>query len=303
MTTLPTSRQPLFTLTEGFRLVLASGSPRRRLFLSEWGLPFELARPDGAEPLPLPGEQPDAYTRRAAAAKAHAVAASLDRTGARASASTQDKAIILSADTVVAVDGDILGKPHDAAHALAMLQRLTGRGHEVISAVCLLLPPSAGAPEEIFGNAPCNAPCNASGKTSGDTSGDTSGKTPCNAPCNTSGNTSGDTSGDTPDHAPHKARDTDINCESQGCGAEELIFSDVSRVYFHPWPESVLRAYVDTGEPHDKAGAYAIQGQGAFLVDRIEGSWSTVVGLPVTQLAHLLLHRGFMRPCASPRLP
>ena len=74
-------------------------------------------------------------------------------------------------------------------------------------------------------------------------------------------------------------------------------------MYFHPWPESVLRAYVDTGEPHDKAGSYAIQGQGAFLVDRIEGSWSTVVGLPVTQLAHLLLHRGFMRPCASPRLP
>ena len=291
MTTLPTSRQPLFTLTEGFRLVLASGSPRRRLFLSEWGLPFELARPDGAEPLPLPGEQPDAYTRRAAAAKAYAVAASLDRTGARTSASTQDKAIILSADTVVAVDGDILGKPHDAAHALAMLQRLTGRGHEVISAVCLLLPPSAGAPEEIFGNAPCNASGNASGNTSGDTSGKTSGKT------------SGATHDATPDHAPHKAHDTDINCESQGCGAEELIFSDVSRVYFHPWPESVLRAYVDTGEPHDKAGAYAIQGQGAFLVDRIEGSWSTVVGLPVTQLAHLLLHRGFMRPCASPRLP
>ena len=148
----PTTRQPLFTLTEGFRLVLASGSPRRRLFLSEWGLPFELARPDGAEPLPLPGEQPDAYTRRAAAAKAYAVVACLDRTGARTSASTQDKAIILSADTVVAVDGDILGKPHDAAHALAMLQRLTGRGHEVISAVCLLLPPSAGAPEETSGD-------------------------------------------------------------------------------------------------------------------------------------------------------
>ena len=267
MTTLPTSRQPLFTLTEGFRLVLASGSPRRRLFLSEWGLPFELARPDGAEPLPLPGEQPDAYTRRAAAAKAYAVAASLDRTGARASASTQDKAIILSADTVVAVDGDILGKPQDAAHALAMLQRLTGRGHEVISAVCLLLPPSAGALEE----------------------------TSCTA--------SGNILGTAPGNATFTTHSADNTAACRGCSAEELIFSDVSRVYFHPWPESVLRAYVDTGEPHDKAGSYAIQGQGAFLVDRIEGSWSTVVGLPVTQLAHLLLHRGFMRPCASPRLP
>ena len=275
MTTLPTSRQPLFTLTEGFRLVLASGSPRRRLFLSEWGLPFELARPDGAEPLPLPGEQPDAYTRRAAAAKAYAVAASLDRTGARASASTQDKAIILSADTVVAVDGDILGKPHDAAHALAMLQRLTGRGHEVISAVCLLLPPSAGALEE----------------------------TPCTASRTAPGTASGNILGATPDHATYMTLSADNTAACHGCSAEELIFSDVSRVYFHPWPESVLRAYVDTGEPHDKAGSYAIQGQGAFLVDRIEGSWSTVVGLPVTQLAHLLLHRGFMRPCASPRLP
>ena len=287
MTTLPTSRQPLFTLTEGFRLVLASGSPRRRLFLSEWGLPFELARPDGAEPLPLPGEQPDAYTRRAAAAKAYAVAASLDRTGARASASTQDKAIILSADTVVAVDGDILGKPHDAAHALAMLQRLTGRGHEVISAVCLLLPPPAGTPEETSGTAPGTAP----GNTSGD------------ACCNTSGTAPGNTSGATPDRAPYTTHSADNTAACQGCSAEELIFSDTSRVYFHPWPESVLRAYVDTGEPHDKAGSYAIQGQGAFLVDRIEGSWSTVVGLPVTQLAHLLLHRGFMRPCASSRLP
>lgn len=262
MTAQPTSRQPLFSLTDGFRLVLASGSPRRRLFLSEWGVPFELARPDRAEPLPLPGEQPDAYTRRAAAAKAHAVAASLNRTGAKASPFTQEKAIILSADTVVAVDGDILGKPHDAAHALSMLQRLTGRGHEVISAVCLLLPLSAGAHEETYGNA--------------------DGVTSCSA--------------------PDCARGADKNIAYQGCGAEELVFSDASRVYFHPWPENVLRAYVDTGEPHDKAGAYAIQGQGAFLVDRIEGSWSTVVGLPVTQLAHLLLDRGFMRPCASPPL-
>ena len=295
----PTSRQPLFTLTDGFRLVLASGSPRRRLFLSEWGLPFELARPDGAEPLPLPGEQPDAYTRRAAAAKAYAVAASLDRTGARASASTQDKAIILSADTVVAVDGDILGKPHDAAHALAMLQRLTGRGHEVISAVCLLLPPSAGALEETS----CTASGTAPGNTSGDACCNTSGNAPGNASGNTSGNVSGNTSGATPDRAPYATHSADNTAACQGCSAEELIFSDTSRVYFHPWPESVLRAYVDTGEPHDKAGSYAIQGQGAFLVDRIEGSWSTVVGLPVTQLAHLLLHRGFMRPCASSRLP
>lgn len=295
MTAQSTWRQPLFSLTEGFRLVLASGSPRRRQFLSEWGLPFELARPDGAEPLPLPGEQPDAYTRRAAAAKAYAVVACLDRTGARTSASTQDKAIILSADTVVAVDGDILGKPHDAAHALAMLQRLTGRGHEVISAVCLLLPPSAGASENVLGNTAGVATGIATGIASGVVSGIATGIADGATP-----DTTHDT---TPGNVPDTTHNADSNALCQGCGAEELIFSDASRVYFHPWPESVLQAYVDTGEPHDKAGAYAIQGQGAFLVDRIEGSWSTVVGLPVTQLAHLLLHRGFMRPCTSPRLP
>lgn len=62
-----------------------------------------------------------------------------------------------------------------------------------------------------------------------------------------------------------------------------------TRVTFHKWPDEVLAAYVATGEPMDKAGAYAIQGQGAFLVDSIEGSWSSVVGLPLAELMDLLL--------------
>ncbi|MBQ3060633.1 MAG: septum formation protein Maf [Desulfovibrio sp.] len=203
---------PLFRLAPGLRLLLASASPRRRQFLEEWGLPFTLVRPGGIEPSPASGETPAAYACRAARAKAHAAAASLtaqERTGS----------LILSADTVVTLTDDILGKPHDAAHALTMLERLAGRDHNVISAVCLLLPD----------------------------------------------------------------------------GQEEL-FSDVSRVFFHPWPRSVLQAYTASGEPDDKAGAYAIQGQGAFLVERIEGSWSTVVGLPVTPLARILLERGCMLP-------
>ena len=60
----------------------------------------------------------------------------------------------------------------------------------------------------------------------------------------------------------------------------------------------MLQPYLDTGELHDKAGAYAIQGQGAVLVERVDGSWSTVVGLPVTQLAQVMLDRGLMLPCA-----
>ncbi len=207
---------PLFRLAPGLELILASASPRRRQFLSEWGLPFATARPTGVEPRPEADEKPDAYTRRAAQAKALAVERRLDP-------ATRARALILAADTVVALEGDILGKPRDTGHALEMLTRLTGRGHEVISAVCLLPPPGwPGGPVELF--------------------------------------------------------------------------SDVSRVFFHDWPRSVLAAYARTHEPDDKAGAYAIQGQGAFLVERVEGSWSTVVGLPVTPLVRILLERGLIFP-------
>ena len=157
---------PLFRLAPDVELVLASASPRRRQFLMEWGLPFATARPQGVEPRPEAGENPASYTRRAAQAKARAVASALSPT-ARA------RSLILAADTVVAVDDDILGKPRDTPHALDMLTRLAGRGHEVISAVCLLLPQGwPGLPGELF--------------------------------------------------------------------------SDVSRVFFHAWPESVLAAYART---------------------------------------------------------
>lgn len=125
----------LFALAPGIRLVLASTSPRRRQFLEEWGLPFVPVRPENAEPRPKPGENPQQYTMRAAEAKALAVA----------SHPTHADALVLAADTVVALEGDILGKPRDQAEALSMLARLSGRGHDVISAVCLVLPARAAA--------------------------------------------------------------------------------------------------------------------------------------------------------------
>ncbi|WP_302512422.1 Maf family nucleotide pyrophosphatase [uncultured Desulfovibrio sp.] len=202
--------RPLFVLRPGIRLVLASASPRRRQFMDEWGLPYTVVRPAGVEPRPGHGESPAAYALRAATAKARAVAASADA-GA--------DGLILAADTVVALDSDILGKPADDTDALDMLRRLSGRGHEVITGVCCLFPDGSSAG-----------------------------------------------------------------------------FADTSAVRFHAWPDDVLRAYVRSGEPADKAGAYAIQGQGAFLVESVYGSWSTVVGLPVSRLAALLLEGGWMRP-------
>ena len=79
--------------------------------------------------------------------------------------------------------------------------------------------------------------------------------------------------------------------------AVEIVFSDASRTGFacssqvrlHSWPQAVLAAYARSGEPLDKAGAYAVQGLGTFLVAEIAGSWSNVVGLPVTELTEFLL--------------
>ena len=73
-------------------------------------------------------------------------------------------------------------------------------------------------------------------------------------------------------------------------------FTDAARVRFLAWDEAVLSAYVRTREPEDKAGAYAVQGQGAFLIDEIHGSWSTVVGLPQARLAQELLSRSLLFP-------
>ena len=235
--------RPLFRLSAGYELVLASGSPRRRQFLNEWGLPFRLALAEAEEPRPMPGESPEAYTRRAAIAKALAVGQNLLPNPALPhAAGAALLPVILAADTVVAIDGDILGKPHSPAHALSMLERLSGASHEVISAVCLLLPPQCGG-------------------------------------------------------IPVASALPELNVQDTVQGDFRMLsFSDVSRVYFHHWPQPVLQAYVDTGEPNDKAGAYAIQGQGAVLVERVEGSWSTVVGLPVTPLAQVMISLGIMQP-------
>ncbi|QCC85062.1 septum formation inhibitor Maf [Desulfovibrio desulfuricans] len=257
---------PLFRLSPGFELLLASGSPRRRQFLNEWGLPFRLALPNAEEPRPLQGEPPEAYTRRAATAKALAVAQTLRQQAAHKAAdgapAASPQPVILAADTVVAIGGDILGKPDNPAHALSMLARLNGASHEVISAVCLLLPaqPALTPAAQALADVPASISY---------------------TEASASGNAN-----------------TAFNLQETLVGSFcMLTFSDVSRVFFHHWPMPVLQAYVDTGEPTDKAGAYAIQGQGAVLVERVEGSWSTVVGLPVTALAQVMMDRGLMLPC------
>lgn len=192
-------------------LVLASSSPRRRDFMRELGLSFRILPARTKEERPLPDEKAMAYALRTARSKAGHVRRELPL------AADEPAPLVLAADTIVVLDGDILGKPASPAEAVAMLERLSGRTHNVITACCLWF-----ADEQ----------------------------------------------------------------------EPRVEFADSTSVLFAPWPREILEAYTATGDPMDKAGAYGIQGKGAFLVERIEGSWSTVAGLPVSRVLHALFACG-----------
>jgi septum formation protein len=190
-------------------IVLASGSPRRRELLGHLRVPFRVIVPDVDESA-RPGEAPRDLVSRLASEKAAAVAAGLDGEAA-------DTAV-LAADTVVEVDGEVLGKPADEADARRMLRRLSGRSHRVHTGVALR------------------------------------------------------------------------------CGARTAAETVTTIVTFVPLTSAMIEWYLATGEPFDKAGAYAIQGTGGVFVDTVRGSVSNVVGLPLTTVAHLLEAAGAWSP-------
>ena len=179
------------------RIILASQSPRRRELLSLVGIPHDV-RPADLDERVLPGESPAPHAERLARAKAEAVAAN------------EPDAIVIGADTIVVLDGDILGKPRDAADAAAMLQRLSGRTHTVLTAVAVAR----------------------NGRTVS--------------------------------------------------GVESV------EVTFRPLTAEQIDAYIATGEPMDKAGAYGIQGYGAVIVERVHGDYFAVMGLALGRLVGLL---------------
>ena len=187
----------------GIPIVLASTSPRRRELLQLLGLSFEVFPADLDETW-RDGELPAAHAERLATQKA----AARPRPGA----------VTVGADTIVVIDGAILGKPRDAAEARAMLRRLAGREHEVFTGVAVL----------------------------------------------------------------HGGR--------AASGVTRTV------VRFRELDEATITAYVATGEPLDKAGAYGIQGFGAVLVERIDGDYFTVMGLGLGLLVDLLERVG-LRYC------
>jgi septum formation protein len=180
-------------------IYLASRSPRRRMLLEQIGVRYRVLALDLTERR-RPGESPAAFVRRMARAKAE-----LGRTRLPPGAT----APVLGADTVVIADGEVLGKPSSVGEACAMLERLSGRSHEVLTAVAL------------------------------------------------------------------------------AATTTEVALSR-SRVWFRALTAEERAAYCATGEPLDKAGAYAIQGLAAAFVARLEGSYSGVVGLPLFETAELL---------------
>jgi septum formation protein len=187
-------------------LVLASGSPRRRELLNAVGLPFEVIVPDIVEE-PLAMEAPGELVMRLAREKAQAVAG---RLGPR------PRRVVLGSDTVVVVDGEVLGKPRDPEDAVALLGRILGREHRVLTGVAVV---------------------------------------------------------------------------ESDTGTSRVVHVE-SRVYMRPADEAEIRAYVATGEPLDKAGAYALQGEGRRFVERVEGSETNVIGLPLEEAVSLLRAAG-----------
>jgi septum formation protein len=201
-------------------LVLGSSSPRRRELLEAVGLRFGIVKPL-TEEKPRPGEAPLAYALRNAYEKADWTVAQF-RQGLLDSAlrDSKERCIVLAADTIVVLDFAILEKPIDLLDAGAMLRRLSGRQHSVITGVALV-------------------------------------------------------SSDRDARAP----------------MDEERFAVETKVWFKSLTERDIAAYVASGEPLDKAGAYAIQGLGSFLVTRIDGSYSNVVGLPVAEVVEALGRR------------
>ena len=185
-------------------VVLASRSPRRSEILKQAGIPFTV-RVAEVDETPHGGEAPEFYVQRIAEEKALAVHAAPGD-------------CVLAADTTVVIDGQILGKPEDAADARRMLEMLSGRRHEVLTGICIRQ------------------------------------------------------------------------------GSRLVRDWGVTHVWFAELTAAEIDAYVASGEPTDKAGAYAIQGLASKYIERIDGSYLNVVGLPVALVYKYL--RGLS--CVSP---
>ena len=218
------------------KVILASASPRRRQFLAALGIGHCATQADIDE-TPLPGEKAEALAARLARSKALVVADLLP--------AHQHPALIIGADTVVALDSELLGKPVDAAEATRMLVALRGRVHQVHSALAVVY---VEIKTEFLREAKANAPME-----------------------------------------PTKNPDF--------LSAQRVIVNTTD-VTMRAYTDAEIAAYVASGDPLDKAGAYAIQHRGFDPVARLDGCPSGVMGLPAADLLALLSRFGVAANCA-----
>lgn len=182
------------------KLILASQSPRRRYLLKQAGIDFSVI-PSSFDESSIRLSSPDSYVRQLAESKAREISEKFPASW------------VIGADTIVFIDGTILGKPGSKSEARAMLKRLSGKTHQVLTGYC-------------------------------------------------------------------------ICCQSAGRSISDAVKTEVQ---FKKLSMAEIDWYLNSGEPFDKAGAYAIQGIGTFLVRRINGSYTNVVGLPVCEVVEFLI--------------
>jgi septum formation protein len=187
------------------KLILASASPRRAEILRSAGLQFSVLS-SAVDETPVPGESPHDLVARLALAKAELV-----------TARALGPAIVIAADTVVVLEGAILGKPRTSEDARQMLEKLSGRTHSVLTGVALIRLPDV----------------------------------------------------------------------------ERREFIETTQVHFASISKEEIVKYLSSGEPFDKAGAYAIQGLGGRFIPRIDGCYFNVVGLPLARLCKELVELGW----------
>jgi len=187
------------------KLILASASPRRAEILRSAGIAFSVLS-SAVDETPMPDEAPHEMVKRLAFAKAELVAAR-----------AVGPAIVIAADTVVGLEGEILGKPRTSEDARQMLEKLSGRTHTVLTGVALIRLPDA----------------------------------------------------------------------------ERREFVEATQVHFASISNDEILKYLSSGEPFDKAGAYAIQGLAGRYIPRIDGCYFNVVGLPLARLCKELAELGW----------
>lgn len=187
------------------KLILASASPRRAQILRDAGIAFSVLS-SAVDETPIPSETPQELVRRLALAKAELVAAR-----------AVGPAIVIAADTIVALENAIFGKPRTSDDARQMLEKLSGRTHSVVTGVTLIRLPDA----------------------------------------------------------------------------ERREFVETTQVHFGSVSPEEIAKYLASGEPFDKAGAYAIQGLGGRFIPRIDGCYFNVVGLPLARLCKELAELGW----------